>query len=61
MQPNKEQSLKFRILSVIGTVLGFIIIVLLIIGGSLLASKEWNPSWNPFEPKPEYKNNLKAY
>jgi len=36
---------------IIGEVLGLIIIVAIIIGGSLLASHRWDPTWNPFRHK----------
>ena len=48
MENNKAKEIK--IIQIISTVLGLIIISLLILGGSLLASKRWNPKWNPFNP-----------
>ena len=37
-----------RIIQIISTVVGLIIISLLILGGALLSSKRWDPKWNPF-------------
>ena len=43
-QSNKPK----RIIQIIVTLVGLIIISLLIIGGALLSSKRWDPKWNPF-------------
>ncbi|MSU60589.1 MAG: hypothetical protein EXS52_01585 [Candidatus Staskawiczbacteria bacterium] len=32
-------------------VTGLVVVILLIIGGALLAGKKWNPKWDPFEQK----------
>lgn len=48
MLENQPNNTKRKIISIISTVIGLIIIALLIIGGSLLSSKRWDPSWNPF-------------
>jgi len=44
MQNNKNK----KIIQIISTIAGLAIISLLILGGSLLASKRWDPKWNPF-------------
>lgn len=50
MIDHQEKNTKIKIIPIISTVVGLIIISLLILGGSLLASKQWNPRWNPFSP-----------
>ena len=40
-----------RALSIIIAVIGLIIIISIVIGGALLASKRWDPKWNPFRQK----------
>lgn len=47
MQENKKN--KSKLLSLIITSIGLIIITLLILGGALLAGHVWNPKWNPFK------------
>lgn len=56
--PPKKSSkiLVSRILSISGAVLGLIVIITIIIGGSLLSSRRWDPKWNPFRPKVERKS-----
>ncbi len=61
MEQNDNKKSKFLILSIAGTVLGFIIIVALIIGGALLASKKWDPKWNPFRQKVDKNSILRTY
>ncbi len=56
MTDNQPKKLKIRIISIISTIVGLIIISLLILGGSLLASKRWNPKWNPFSPNTQNSN-----
>lgn len=55
-EQKKSQKMLVRIWSIIGGAVGLIIIISIIIGGSLLASKRWDPSWNPFRQKVERKS-----
>ena len=48
---NQEKKQNRKLLSTIGTAVGLIVIVVLIIGGAMLASKKWDPRWNPFRQK----------
>lgn len=48
---SRKKALRGKIPSIIGTVMGVLIIITLIIGGALLASKQWDPTWNPFRQK----------
>ncbi|OGZ67732.1 MAG: hypothetical protein A3D35_03695 [Candidatus Staskawiczbacteria bacterium RIFCSPHIGHO2_02_FULL_34_9] len=51
-----DQNKKIKIIQITSTALGIIVISLLILGGSLLASKRWNPKWNPFNPSDRSNN-----
>lgn len=48
MQTN--QSKEVKIIQILSTIVGLIVISMLILGGSLLAGKRWDPRWNPFNP-----------
>ena len=47
----QEKKQNGKLLSTIGTIVSLIVIVVLIIGGAMLASKKWDPQWNPFRQK----------
>ena len=49
MEPSKNGKGKF--ISITVAILGSVIVIGLIIGGALLASRRWDPTWNPFKPK----------
>ena len=53
---NHTKGFTAKILSIIGAIVGLIVIISLIIGGALLASQKWNPTWNPFRPKTDKKS-----
>ncbi len=42
-----------KILSIIGASAGLIVVLLLILVGSALAGRLWDPEWNPFRPNPD--------
>ncbi len=46
---NSQKDSQGKILSVIIASVGLAIIILLIIGGALLAGHVWDPKWNPFK------------
>ena len=48
---SRKKALRGKIPPMIGTVMGVLIIITLIIGGALLASRQWDPKWNPFRQK----------
>ncbi len=49
--PQDKSHMAARVLSIIGAVAGLVVIIGLIVGGALLASRKWDPVWNPFRPK----------
>lgn len=53
MEENKPNNSNRKMISIISSVAGLIIVSLLIIGGALLSSKRWDPRWNPFRANPD--------
>ena len=51
LQKVEKKSPRAKFLSILAGVLGLIIMILIIIGGSVLASKKWDPKWDPFTQK----------
>ncbi|OGZ64731.1 MAG: hypothetical protein A3A98_01940 [Candidatus Staskawiczbacteria bacterium RIFCSPLOWO2_01_FULL_40_39] len=53
MPENPQKNFTGKIVSITLAVTGLLIITSIIIGGALLASRKWDPTWNPFRPKAE--------
>ncbi len=49
----KSNTFLGKVLYIIGTSAGLVVVLLVIGGGATLAGRVWDPEWNPFRPNPD--------